>query len=772
MDRRWSGILSAVTFYLAIAASSLAQPAAEWPHTIAENGATVTVYQPQAISWPDRKELTARAAIAIKSSAHPQAVLGTIEITVETTTDAATQTVRLSNPRLVSSHFPALDTEQATALDGRIRAALPHLRLREVPINAVLISLKQTPDVKTVDVSNTPPTIFYSSEPASLVVFDGDPVLVPAGKSGLSYAANTNWEVFKSGATWYLLNNGLWLSAAAATGPYAPVSSLPAAFNALPADANFADVRKYIPARRPADRITPKIFVSMKPAEIIVTEGPPQFDPVPGTSLQRVKNTANTLIFDTGQKQFYFLVSGRWFSSPSLQGPWAFATNNLPPEFALIPKASAEAPLLTSVPGTVEAEEAVLKSQIPTTATLKRSAATLSVAYSGPPRFEPIPGTAISYAVNTNYEILKVGNAYYACYQGAWFISNSPNGPWVLTDSVPPLIYTIPPTSPVYNVTYVQVYGAAPASITYGYTAGYMMGFVTTGVLVYGTGYYYPPVVVPGPVPIFYPYPYTYAGNVWYNSTTGAWARGGTIYGPYNAVSGGRYHNASTGGWAQGAAVYGPYGGAGAWSYYNPRTGTYGHGSAVWGGGSGTAYGNFYNSRYGISGATTQNVNPYSRWGSSSFAGPNKTVNTASGSNARGSAGGFNSSTGAQGAGYHNRATGSSGGAVRTQGGDVYAGRDGNVYRHTDQGWSKYNNGAWNTVQPPTNGTARYQGAQPNGASGNARTAENRGGGTIDAGNYQQLEQDRLGRQFGTGRFGEAGGLGGRFAGGGGRFAR
>lgn len=72
----------------------------------------------------------------------------------------------------------------------------------------------------------------------------------------------------------------------------------------------------------------------------------------------------------------------------------------------------------------------------------------------------------------------------------------------------------------MYNVTCVQVYSATPAAVTYGYTAGCMMGYVTAGVLVYGTGYYSPPVVVPGPVPIYYPYSYSYASNVWYNPST------------------------------------------------------------------------------------------------------------------------------------------------------------------------------------------------------------------------------------------------------------
>jgi hypothetical protein len=634
-----------------------------------------------------------------------------------------------------------------------------------------LLSLKQVP-VASVAVNNDPPVIFTADRPASLIVFDGEPVLTPVGKTGLTVAVNTNWDVFVDQGTWYLLNNATWFSATQATGPYAPVARLPAAFNNLPKDANYAGARTHIPASPPkAGYQPPQIFVSTKPAEIIVTDGAPSLKPVAGTGLRRVVNTSSVLYFDPAQSLYYVQLSGRWFSAHALAGPWDYASDKLPPDFALIPPESPDGVVLASVPGTMQAEETVLKAQIPTTATIKRSSAKLTVVYSGPPRFEPIPGTAILAAVNTNVEVLKIGNAYYACENGVWFVSATPTGPWKLADSLPPAIRTIPPSSPYYNLIYVQVYAATPATVTYGYTAGYMMAYVSAGVLVYGTGYYYPPVVIHGPVPIYYPYPYTYAGSVWYNANTGAWARGGTVYGPYGgAAKYGTYYNPTTGAWAHGAAVYGPNGGAGAWSAYNPSTGSYARGSASWSNGSGNANGSFYNARTSVSGSTNQSWTPYGRSGSSTFSGPNQTVNTRSGSNANGRAGGFSSSTGAEGAGYHNNITGKSGGAVKTQNGDVYAGHDGNVYKHTDSGWSKYNNGSWNSVQPPARNTTNTTSA--NNSLGSKQTTQPTArGNRMDSSNYQQLEQDRLGRQGGSGGgwgSGSGGGYGGRRGGGGG----
>ncbi len=214
-------------------------------------------------------------------------------------------------------------------------------------------------------------------------------------------------------------------------------------------------------------------------------------------------------------------------------------------------------------------------------------------------------------------------------------------------------------------------------------------------------------------MPVYYPYPYSYVGHVAYNTTTGAWVQGGAVYGPYGGVAkGGTAYNPTTGAYGAAALSTVPTAAAGAFSYYNPSTGGYAHGSASWSNGSGSANASYYNPRTGVTGTTNQNANPYSRWGSSTLTGPNQTVNTKSGSNARGSAGGFQSSTGAQGAGYRG-VNGNRGGAVKTQNGDVYAGHDGNAYQHTSDGWSKWNNGGWQPVNPPTTSTTRIRSPAP-----------------------------------------------------------
>ena len=689
------------------AASAATPPAAAsdtWPHTISAEGGSAVVYQPQVISWPDRQTLSTRIALAITPTGEKTAVLGTIDVSFATSTDLATRWVALTSPKLESSRFPSADTAQAERFDARIRAALAALPEKRIPLDTVLLSLRQGGETPpAVPLHNEPPKIFVSERPASLLVFDGAPEMAPVAGTALTYAVNTNWDVFFDGdvKAWYWLNSGAWLRAVDVTGPWTPAGALPAAFSNLPDDRNFADVRKQVPARAIDATNMPRVFVATSPAEIIVTAGAPRFTAIPGTKLQYVANTDAALFRDTRDGRIYYLVSGRWFSATSLDGPWVFATPNLPADFARIPADGPRGFVLASVPGTAQAQEALIQAQIPQQATLSTANAKLEVIYSGPPKFEPIAGTTMAYAVNTSFNVVQIQSAYYACHQGAWFVAASPAGAWVLASTVPAVIYTIPPASPLYPCTYVRVYASTPTTVTYGYTAGYTMGFVSAGVVVYGTGYYYPPVIYPGPVPIYYPYPVTYAGATYYNSATGAWAHGGAIYGPYYGARGGSAYNPTTGAYARGGSVYGPYGGAGAFSAYNPTTGSYAHGSAVWGPDGASANASWYNARTGVSGSTNQNSNAYGRWGSSTIAGPNQTVHTQSQSNARGSAGSFSSSTGAEGAGVHG-AGGNTAGAVKTSGGDVYAGADGNVYKKTSDGWEKYDNGSWNAVQKPS----------------------------------------------------------------------
>jgi hypothetical protein len=92
-------------------------------------------------------------------------------------------------------------------------------------------------------------------------------------------------------------------------------------------------------------------------------------------------------------------------------------------------------------------------------------------------------------------------------------------GPWVVAISVPQVIYTMPPSSPVYNVKYVYIYDYTPDVVYIGYYPGYVGSYVYGGTVVYGTGWYYRPWYGY----YYYPRPVTWGVAVRYNPYTGGW---------------------------------------------------------------------------------------------------------------------------------------------------------------------------------------------------------------------------------------------------------
>jgi len=81
---------------------------------------------------------------------------------------------------------------------------------------------------------------------------------------------------------------------------------------------------------------------------------------------------------------------GRWSSSPSLDGPFTFATPNLPDDLQNIPDDAPYCQIRAFVPGTWESAEARLKASIPQMARVATDGTVnVEVTYSGKPRFEP-----------------------------------------------------------------------------------------------------------------------------------------------------------------------------------------------------------------------------------------------------------------------------------------------------------------------------------------------------------------------------------------------
>jgi hypothetical protein len=679
----------------ALPASAVATYPAPWPKVFDRNGAHIIVYQPQIRTWRNYRSLIADTAISVtQNNAKP--ILGVISWHADTIADVSTRTVFVRDIEVASSRFPSLDATQEAAMQARVRQVYPTMTFT-ISLDRMIASVeKANAPVQSIAASPKAPPIFVSNTPAILLMVEGKPVLAPVPGTTLQYVVNTNWDLFYDSSDYFLLNGKTWMKSKELNGTWVVASKLPPDFAKIPKGQNWDEVLKAIPPAAGATSAA-KIIFTDKPAEIIIFKGIPAYAKIPGTDLQYATNTESNVFLHTPDNQVYVLISGRWFRANSLQGPWIFAGNDLPADFSRLPKKQSYSVVLASVPGTQEASDAVLLSQVPTTAIVNRAQAEaqVKVVYSGEPQFVPIETTTMFYAVNTPYKIIRVGNAYYLCYQAVWFVSMSPSGPWKTADSIPTVIYTIPSSSPVYNVTYVVVSNPTPTTVEMSYSSGYMgmfvMGMAVGATVVYGTGYYYPPYVYWGPHPIYYPYPCTYGVAA--------------VYNPYN------------GAYAVGRSVYGPYGSAGSAAWYNPATGMYGHAVTTQNAYGGRTYASGYNPWTGTSFATSQGHNQYGSWGSTVVNNGSNWAEAQHGSNANGSAGSFRTSGGSAGAGFSGAGGNSGFVAKDANNNNVYAGADGNVYKKDSSGnWSKYDNGSWTPVDPST-GAAQTKNSQNLGSS-------------------------------------------------------
>ena len=702
-----------------------------WPRAYkTDKGGRILVYQPQVASWTDQKHIVAFAAVGYEAKGATKPALGSLKIESDTKVAVSERLVSFKPLQVTESNFPTLKKEEMREVVDEVVEAIPHEE-RVIGLDRVLASVDKSQILpkNAEGVKADPPTIFYSDKPALLVNLDGEAIWSPIKDNDLKFAVNTNWDLFQHEPTkaLYLRNEKTWLKAAALEGPWGPAGKLPESFSKLPKDENWKEVKAALPGDKLSAEKAPRVFVSTKPAEMILVTGKPLYQPVPGTKLTWVSNTESDVFRMGGTGSVYFLVSGRWFSSPGFEGPWTFATPNLPEDFQKISLEHPRSRVLASVPGSQQAAEAVLLAQVPQTARVsKKELKAPEVVYQGEPKFEPIEKTTVSQAVNTDKQIIKVGDLYYMCFQGVWFMSKKPDGPWEVTSKVPKEIYEIPVSSSAHNVTYVTVVedDSDDEWATFATAAMYTGVMIAWGCAVWGTGYYYPPYWgMGGFYPYYYPRYPTYGYGASYNPWTGAYRRG--------------------------AVAYGPYGGAGVSSRYNPRTGTYSRGAAAWGPYGARGYGEAYNPRTGAYGQTRQGSNVYGSWGTSAvqrgdqWATTSRYTNRMTGDTTRvtrGSEGG---------AAVTRRGPGADSGVVRTGSGDVYAGRDGNVYRNQGGSWQKYDNGGWGNVDTPQpTGQAASQ-ARDRAASAQSSSASTR---SMDSATREQLNRDSAARSEGSQR--------------------
>jgi len=498
-------VVAALAVTLISLGSAQAQdtPSWAWPREISSGAAVITMYQPQLDTW-EKNTVEARAAVSVKATADAAPIFGAVWLSAQFETDRDTRMVSFTDISVPSVRFPEATDEQQTKLAGILEAEIPKWNL-EISLDVLLptLDLAQRGDRAEAELGNAPPKIIVRYDPAVLILIDGEPDFEPVGGSQLQRVANTPYVIVKDDTGFYLASNETWFTAGTITGPWKATSDLPADVEQIDTQltAQWQQQEQQQAGGLPAvsvdttnDRV-PEIVVSLEPAELIFIDGGIELAPLAGHELLYVGNTDSDVVYEVASQTYSVLLSGRWYQSKDLdRGPWEYVANDkLGDTFSTIPADSDIGYLRAHVAGTDEAREAMLEQSVPQTAEVKRSDTSFTAEYDGEPKFEAIDGTEMSWAVNTASSVIEVGSTYYACDQAIWYQASSPAGPWTVAAEIPAEIATIPPSSPVYNVTYVEIYDANPDVVNVGYTPGYTGSYVSSGSVVYGTGYSYDP---------------------------------------------------------------------------------------------------------------------------------------------------------------------------------------------------------------------------------------------------------------------------------------
>ncbi len=654
---------------------------AQWPREITtKNGAVITVYQPQPEALKGDK-LEGRCAFSALEKAGDEPVFGVFWYVATIITDRDQRTVALESIKVADVKLPGLQDEQKILrLRQLLEVEIPTWQLSG-SLDEMTTTIEQEQAVVSENLKNDPPKIFYTDKPTTLVLVDGEPRLQDDKEMKMKRVINSAFLIVqaKEDNRYYLNGGKAWYVSADLKTGYRPVTNLPKSVGVLADHLKTQDHEKTTTDSSPPG----EILVSIEPAELIQSNGIALFANIPETSLLFVSNSTDNIFKNIGDNQYYVLLSGRWYTSPKLDGPWSYiAADQLPPDFQKIPPGSDKDNVLSSVAGTKESVDAIHDAQLPQTAKVDRKKATCAVTYDGEPKFEAIEGTSLEIAMNTKSTVLKSEGKFYCVDKGVWFVADAARGPWKVSEVRPKDVDKIPASSSVYNVKYVYIYDTTPDVVYVGYTPGYMGCYVYGPTVVYGTGYYYSPWYGT----YYYPRPATYGFSMHYNPWTG-WSMG--------------FHYSS--GWFH----FSMYGGGGYWGppiyrppYYPPcRGGIYG--------GRGPKY---IHNDGDINIDRSNNI--YNR---------RNDVNTRDVQRGQGAG---RPSAGQQHAGQ----PGASQQPARGRN-DVYSDRNGNVYQRNDNGnWQQRQGNQWQQAQQSKQMDRDYQNRQRSAQQNSGFQQMNRGG--------------------------------------------
>ena len=560
--------------FTSLMAISIGKAQTTWPQKLyTTEGTKITVYQPQSEDLKGNI-LTGRAAISVMGANSSDPVFGVCWFKAVLLNNNNSKVAEVTTIEIKQLKIPDSTHQfQSDDIIATLQSQLPTKNIK-FDVTELNKSVKQEQKNSNPTLNNNAPYIIYRTKPSTLVVLDGAPKFELDTKFNMERIINTPSLIVRNPQDnlLYFYRGGIWYSAADISSKWSFVKYLPMNIqkvdDLIHESTTAGDLKNdynFNKATTPSD-----IIVSTSPAELIQTEGEVTYQSIEETNLLYADNSLDDIFKDVNSQQNFILVSGRWYSANSLNGPWTYVpANQLPQDFAKIPEGSEKDGVLTHVAGTDAANEAVMNAQIPQTAKVDRRTATCNVSYEGDPSFTPINGTSLMVAENSSITVLKSGRKYYAVDNGIWFVSQSAYGPWTVSTDRPYDVDNIPADNIAYNTRYVYVYDVDPDYVWMGYTPGYTGCYIYGPTVVWGTGWYYNPWYHHH----YYSRPYTWGFGMQYNP----WYGWGLSYNMWPSIGWGWYGRGGYGG-----GWFGP-------RYYRPCFNSWGYNGGFYGG-----YGNYY----------------------------------------------------------------------------------------------------------------------------------------------------------------------------------
>jgi hypothetical protein len=511
-----------------------AAPAAwVFPQDVKCAGRRLTLHEPQVVAAdPLAFKLSLRFPTTLTDPLG-RATWGTTEVSGAYHADLASRLLRLDALEPGKTVFPAAAKADAEAVEKAFGDSLPKFFLLRIELLTARPGAFR-PDPAPSTLPKDPPQFVVRGRPAVLVQVDGAPVMqeVIAGNDTLpvEYLANSATDVFRDVKTdmWYLLVDGSWMEAKKLEGPWKPMrGGFPSAMSQLPANHPRGHVRKFVPGTPefmkrglvPAPKELPEIILADKPSELVLLAGDPMFTLVPGLgpALMSVANTESDVFFHPKTLQYYLLVAGRWFSNVDLDGPAWTPVEQLPEEFAKIPRDYVRAHVLSCVPGTPEAAEACALAAVEDRGTINKFL-NVEVLFDGKgPAAAPLEGD-VKIVTNTEDDCFVVGGTYYVCQRGVWARSESGKEKWTILFDLPEPLKRLSDTTGVQHVNACRPLGVDGDVASFGLRGAYYGTFVRGSSPVYGAGVARRGMLRNGN---WYPAERSWGENRWYDPATG-----------------------------------------------------------------------------------------------------------------------------------------------------------------------------------------------------------------------------------------------------------